>query len=404
MSIEAAPRIGVLIPVFNHGLTVARVIRGARQILPVFVVNDGSSDSTADGVERERVAAEKEGHPVIVVSHPVNRGKAAALKTGFEAALRDGYSHLITLDADGQHAPEELPGFIELCRRHPDALLIGVRDLVKEGAPWARRFSNGLSTFWFRQETGVPLTDTQCGYRCYPLKSIVGLRIRAGRYAYELEVMVKASWAGVPIVAHPVSADYAAPTSRLSHFKPWRDMWQISALHSRLSMQTFCVPALLRKISASGELDRLPRRRRIRTIVGHLLSEHTDTSGRVGAAVGVGLFFGIAPIWGFQMMAAAAAAHRMRLNKAIAVAASNISFPLAAPFILAAGLVLGHWVCTGGWIDFSPSAVRQQITQYAAEWVLGSFLLATIVGVLGGLAFWGMHRVIKAPSAVSPNG
>jgi uncharacterized protein (DUF2062 family) len=383
MSTESAPRIGVLIPVFNHSLTVARVIHGARQFLPVLVVNDGSTDSTAAEVERERAVTGGELRPVTVVSHAANRGKAAALRTGFETALREGFTHVITLDADGQHVPEELPGFINLCERHPESLLIGVRDLVKEGAPWARRFSNGLSTFWFRQETGVPLTDTQCGYRCYPLKQIVGLRIRAGRYAYELEVMVKASWAGIPILAHPVSADYAAPTSRLSHFKPWRDMWQISALHSRLSMQTFCVPALLRKISASGELDRLPRRRRLRTIVGHLLSEHTDSAERVSAAVGVGLFFGIAPIWGFQMMAAAAVAHRMRLNKAIAVAASNISFPLAAPFILAAGLVLGHWVCTGGWIDFSPTAVRQQIPQYAAQWFLGSFLLATIVGCWG---------------------
>ena len=78
----------------------------------------------------------------------------------------------------------------------------------------------------------------------------------------------------------------------------------------------------------------------------HLFSEHTETPGRLAAAVGLGLFCGIAPIWGFQIIMAAALAHKLRLNKAIAVTASNISFPLAAPFILAAGLVLGHYLHT----------------------------------------------------------
>ncbi|MBL9137330.1 MAG: DUF2062 domain-containing protein [Verrucomicrobiales bacterium] len=404
MNTGVTPRMCVLVPVYNHGLTVSRVIRGARKRLPVLVVDDGSTDATGAEVERERTESAAEGMPVWVETHAVNQGKAAALRTGFQAALREGFTHAITLDADGQHAPEELPAFIALCERHPEALIVGVRDLVKERAPWARRFSNGLSTFWFRQETGVPLTDTQCGYRCYPLAAVMGLRVRAVRYAYELEVMVKAAWAGVPILAQPVSSDYAAPTSRLSHFRPGRDMWQISVLHSRLSMQAFCVPALLRRMTATGELDRLPRRRRIRTIVGHLLSEHTDTAERLGVAVGVGLFCGIAPIWGFQMVAAAALAHRLRVNKAIAVASSNISFPLAAPFILAAGLVLGHWVFTGGWIDVSPAAVRTQIPKYAMEWFFGSFLLATIVGTLGGSAVWAMHRWIRQPATIPRNG
>lgn len=398
------PRPCALVPVYNHGLTVAEVVRGARRLLPVLVVNDGSTDATGAELDRARREIEEGGWPVTVETHATNLGKAAALRTGFQAALRQGYTHAITLDADGQHAPGELSGFIELCHRHPGALIIGVRDLVKEGAPWPRRFSNGLSTFWFRQETGVPLTDTQCGYRCYPLCAIAGLRVRADRYAYELEVMVKAAWAGIPILSHPVSADYGAPTSRLSHFKPGRDMWQISVLHSRLSMQAFCVPALLRRLSATGELARLPRHRRLRTIVAHLLSEHTDTAERVGMAVGVGLFCGIAPIWGFQMVAAAALAHRLRLNKAIAVASSNVSFPLAAPFILAAGLILGHWVFTGGWIDVSPAAVRSQIPKYAMEWFFGSFLLAAIVGFLGGAAVWATHRLIRQPATIARNG
>ena len=157
---------------------------------------------------------------------------------------------------------------------------MGVRDLVKANAPRGRRATNDLSTFWFRLQTGVPLTDTQCGFRCYPLRAIARLRVNSQRYAYELEVMVKAAWAGMPLVAQPVTADYAAATSRLSHFHPCRDLARISLLHSRLSTAAFCVPALLRKLSATGELHRLPPGQKLKTIL-RLLRSGADS--RIGA-------------------------------------------------------------------------------------------------------------------------
>jgi uncharacterized protein (DUF2062 family) len=230
--------------------------------------------------------------------------------------------------------------------------------------------------------------DTQCGYRCYPLAALRPLRVTSGRYAYELEIMVKAAWAGVPLVPLAVEADYAAPTSRLSHFRPWRDMAEISWLHSRLSIQAFFVPAVLRRLAAQGVLGDLPRGQRIRTVLRHLFSEHTETPIRLALAVGLGLFCGIAPIWGFQMAAAAALAHKFRLNKAIALTASNVSFAPVAPIILAAGLIVGHFLWTGRWVDFSPAAAARQVPSYLGEWALGSVVLAAVVGTLGaGVAF-----------------
>jgi uncharacterized protein (DUF2062 family) len=383
---EAAPNICVVVPVYNHALTVGRVAREAQAVFPVIAINDGSTDDTS------RVLAEIKD--IVLITLPQNQGKGAALRTGFAEAEKRGFTHAITIDADGQHSTAALPEFADACRRHPEALLVGVRDLHRAGASWSRRFTNNLSTFWFRVETGVPLTDTQCGYRCYPLAAINRLRVRTQRYAYELEVMVKAAWAGIPLLARPVSADYAAPTSRLSHFHPWRDMAQISRLHSRLSMQTFCVPALLRKLSATGQLHHLPRGQRLRTILRHLFSEHTETPAQLAGAVGLGLFCGIAPIWGFQIITAAALAHKLRLNKAIAVTASHVSFPLAAPFILAAGLALGHFLWTGGWIDFHPEAVAKQIPLYFAEWFFGSIVLALLAGAAGMLATFLIARAL----------
>ena len=382
------PRICVVIPVYNHALTLGRVIAGARAFLPVIVVNDGSTDDTA------AVLAQETG--ITLVTLRENQGKADALKSGFARAQELGYTHAITIDADGQHPTTAIPAFGEACRRQPDAFIIGVRELRQAGAPLERRLTNALSTFWFKVETGVPLTDTQCGYRCYPLDAARRLPVKFGRYAYELEVMVLAAWAGIPLVPLPFEVDYAAPTSRLSHFRPLRDFTQISRLHSRLSLVAFCTPPALRRLIAQGALRGAPRGQRLRTVGRHLFTENAQTPGRFAASVGLGFFCGIAPIWGYQMLVAALLAHKLRLNKAIAVTASNISFPLAAPFILAGGLILGHWLRTGQFVEFALESVARQIPLYLWDWIAGSIILAALVGLLGGCATYLIARAVMS--------
>jgi uncharacterized protein (DUF2062 family) len=387
------PRICVVVPVYNHGLTAGEVAARSSEYFPVIAVNDGSTDGTQKALEQVP------GIRLVVFQQ--NQGKAAALRAGFAKALELGYTHAITIDADGQHPVEALQRFAALCRERPDAFIIGVRDLKLAAAPWPRRFSNALSTFWFKFETGATLTDTQCGYRVYPLRELTGLQVRADRYAYELEIMAKAAWAGIPLVPCPVQADYAAPTSRMSHFHPWRDFLRISRLHSRLSMQAFCVPAPLRQLAARGVLQQMPRRHKIRFVLGQLFREHTQTPGRLSGAVGLGLFCGIAPIWGAQMLVAALLAHKLKVNKAVALTASNISFPLAAPFIMAASLVLGHFLWTGTWMDFDARVAARQVPLYIWEWALGSVVLALAAAVLGGLLTFLVARLTwsgKGPS------
>ena len=382
---DLAPRICVVIPVYNHGLTVRQVAGGARRFFPVITVDDGSTDDTPNALDQEP--------GVTVVRLPTNLGKGAALRAGFAKAEELGFTHAITMDADGQHSIDALEAFATLCQQHPNALIIGVRDLKQAGAPRLRRASNDLSTFWFRFETGVRLPDTQCGYRCYPLAAIRPLRVCSGRYAFELEIMVKAAWAGLPLVPCPVVADYAAPTSRLSHFHPWRDMAHVSWLHCRLATQAFCVPATLRKLAALNSFRELSPKQRVLTVLRHLFSEHTDTPGRLAAAVGIGAFCAMAPIWGVQSVAAVALAHRLRVNKAVALAASNLSAPPVAPFVLAAGLVIGHFLHTGQLVRFDRQSTTAQVSLYLAEWFVGSVVLALAVGTLAAFLTWLIGRL-----------
>lgn len=261
----AAPlRFGIVIPVYNHALTVGRVVRGAGAHFPVIAVDDGSTDGTG------RILAAEPG--VTVVTLPFNQGKGAALRAGFARAEALGFTHVITLDADGQLAPEEVPWIAAASRQQPEALIVGVRDLVRERAPRLRRLANRASTIWFRAQTGVPLPDTQCGFRGYPLQLLRGLRAGAERYAYELEVLVRAAWAGVAIVPQAVSADYAAATSRRSHFHPAWDLARIALLQWRLTLLRPAEPARPRLIPKNG-LTMLSGRRLTREEVAKAIEE-----------------------------------------------------------------------------------------------------------------------------------
>lgn len=250
-----SPRHCAVVPVYNHGLTVAQVVRGAARHLPVIAVDDGSTDGTPLAL-----ASLAKEIPFERLSLPTNRGKAGALLAAFERAVDSGYTHAITLDADGQHPVEALPLLAQASVQHPDALIVGVRDLRSAGAPRERRFSNALSNFWFRVETGVPLADTQTGLRCYPLEAVARLRLRTTRYAWELEVLVRAAWAGIPLIERPVAVDYSAPTSRLSHFNPVRDFLRITRLHAWLVLQAAVLPREIRARRAVRPL--IPETRR----------------------------------------------------------------------------------------------------------------------------------------------
>ncbi len=367
----------ILIPCFNHAATVAAVARSAQAHGPVLIVDDGSTQPLP----------ELSGCTLLRLER--NRGKGAALRAGLNKAAELGFTHAITMDSDGQHFAEDLPKFLAAAQAQPDALVVGVRDFHAAGCPTHRRRSNAVSTFWFRVETGVRLGDTQCGFRCYPLALSQRLKTRSGRYAFELEFMVRASWVGAPVVAVPVKCSYADGT-RNSHFRPVKDLAHITIMNIGLVLQSWFVPLAVRTAWSFGE------RNSLRKTVREFFIEHAHEPGKVAGAVGLGLFFGIVPLYGFQMMIAAAAAHRLRLNKAITLLASNISIPPMIPFILFASLLLGHWMFTGQVMELSPKQMTQaNALKYFWQWLAGSMALAVLVSALGTVVTYGIARLVR---------
>lgn len=223
----------VIIPTYNNAGTVADVVSRAQAYCEdVFVVLDGCTDDTLSRLEALPVKPR-----CIVIEQ--NKGKGNALKEGFRQAREAGFAYAITLDADGQHFPEDLPLFLEASRKHPGALIVGNRLGLKDAErSKGSRFANAFSNFWFFLQTFIPLQDTQTGYRLYPLKRIP--KLFSARYEAELALLVFSAWRGIPLVSQGVRVYYPPQEERVSHFRPIADFARITLLNVFL-----CILALI---------------------------------------------------------------------------------------------------------------------------------------------------------------
>lgn len=374
-------RVCALIPVYNHAATLPGVVEAAMLHAPVIVVDDGSTDGAESWL--------KQRNDIQWIKHAENRGKGEALRTGFKLAAEAGYTHAITLDADGQHLPEQIPEFICACKQQPNAVLVGVRDFCAAGAPGDRHMANRVSNFWFWAVTGVRLADTQCGYRCYPLDLVRSIRANVKRYGYELELLVRTAWMDRPLVPVQVGVVYNEQTVKGSHFRPIMDCARIAALNARFLMQAFFVPKPLRALLSTGGLSKESPGLRVAVAFKYVMSEHMQQPPRVGMAVGLGVFCGFAPVWGAQMAVAALLAHALRLNKAVAVLASNVSAPFFIPFVLYLSLGTGHWLMHGSWISFANMSLKADaLLKFLIEYLLGAVAAGIAAGLACGLIAW----------------
>jgi|HubBroStandDraft_5_1064220.scaffolds.fasta_scaffold320739_1 glycosyltransferase involved in cell wall biosynthesis len=201
----------VIVPALDAEATLGKVIddvRGALQA-PVLVVDDGSRDATA------RVAR---AHGAILVAHERNRGKGAALRSALREAAGRGFDVAVSVDADGQH-PAASARVVLDASDDPRALVLGVRDLARDGAPRSNRFGNAVSNFFLSRFASRSMRDTQCGLRRYPIAATLALGARADGFAFEGEIILRALAAGLPLVEVPIGVLYPVASRQPSHFR-----------------------------------------------------------------------------------------------------------------------------------------------------------------------------------------
>lgn len=204
-------KILILIPAYNEGELVAPVVRGAQTHLPVLVVDDGSTDDTA--------AFAREAGADVFLQQP-NQGKGAALLAGFAIALEQGYQAVITLDADGQHDPAEIPAFIAAFQNQHADLVIGQRDFSQ--MPPVRRFANTVGTALFSRALGQPVPDNQSGYRLISRRLMESLmKARERGFEFEVEMIVACVQEGFILTWVPIRTIYGGEKS---HINPLRHL------------------------------------------------------------------------------------------------------------------------------------------------------------------------------------
>jgi len=220
-------RFAFIIPVYNHAATMAQVVKDAQALhFPVFVVDDGSTDNTYDQI--------KEIAGIQILRHQQNQGKGAAIMTGFAAASAVA-DWAITVDADGQHYPEDAMSLIKAIPKKTRAIVVGARaDMTGVHVPWTSSFGRKFSNFWVRTSGGPAISDSQSGMRIYPLPEALTLGTKARRFQFEVEILVQAKRKGLLVIEAPVRVNYNPNGARISHFRPFVDFMRNSSTFTRL--------------------------------------------------------------------------------------------------------------------------------------------------------------------------
>jgi len=360
----------VLVPTFNNALKLRAVLDDILHYThSVLVINDGSTDNTLQILAN---------YPEIkVVSLPKNVGKGSALLTGMREAEVMGYEAAISMDSDGQHLAKDLEAFLNKLEEKPNGLFIGARNMQADGIPGGSSFGHRFSNFWYKVETGKTLPDTQSGYRLYPVKEINKRRFFTSRYEFEIESLVRLDWASIPVDWVPIDVLY--PEDRITHFRKFWDFFRISLLNTVLVLIAlfWIKPRDLYRRIQGGQMKQIIQEQILRT---------QDSNTKMALAIGFGVFMGIFPVWGFQMLIAVFLAALFKLNKAIVLVAANISIPPVIPVILylsyvTGGLILGQSVR----IDFSPQFNFESFGNNLLQYYLGAVVFSVIAGLFATL-------------------
>lgn len=233
-------RFAIIIPVYNHAQSIENVIKKSLMLdMPVFVVNDGSTDSIFEKIINF--------NSIYPLHHNENRGKGAAITTGFVEAAKVA-DWAITIDADGQHNPEDSLKMIQAIPESERPIVLGMREgMMGKDVPWTSRFGRKFSNFWVLLSGGPKINDSQCGFRIYPLPEVLDLKVIAKRFQFEVEILVKAGWKKISVIEAPISVSYAPRAERISHFRPFIDFLRNFGTFARLIIQRMMIPSFIRK-------------------------------------------------------------------------------------------------------------------------------------------------------------
>ncbi|BCS88448.1 DUF2062 domain-containing protein [Pseudodesulfovibrio sediminis] len=371
----------IVIPVYNHGATLRQVVKDCLAIHPeVLVVDDGCTDGGIETIQ---------DLPVEVIRHTANAGKGEAILTAVVEAKRLGKSHIITMDADGQHYASDIPAFLEKIRNNPRAVAVGARLFTGPNIPKSSRFGRAFSNFWLRVQTGCKISDVQCGFRAYPVVIFDAIKLYERKFAFEVEVLVKAAWAGYPLENVNISVHYPDPAKRISHFNFLKDNVDISLLNTRLTARSFLpLPHRQYTEDTEGKVSAIHPMKSLR-----LLLKKEKTPSALAMAAGLGMLLGALPLIAMHSISIIFILGYLKLNKITGLAVSQLCMP---PFVPALCIEAGYFMRHGHFLtEISMQTLGYEIFDRLFEYVLGSLVIAPLLAVIMGLLVYMLAWIVK---------
>lgn len=377
-------KIVCIIPHYNHSKTVIEVAAGAKRHLDdVRVFDDGSSELPAD------FEAELAKLKVKLLRHERNQGKGAVIRHAGKILADEGADSMIIMDADGQHDPDDLPRFIEAVQADPDAFVIGCRDFEHaQNVPESSKFGRKFSNFWCKLETGYSCSDTQSGFRAYPVRAFRELRFFCSRYNFETEVFVKLLWSGFHPVELPIGVTY---DKRITHFKQGKDNFLLSMLHASLITRRL-LPIPYKRLVKKPSVNYWKLLAHPVCFIRMLLAENADPAG-LAASAAIGTFLAVLPLVGVHMAVILYCCIRLKLNKVMALAIQNLFMPPLSPFLC---IELGYFLRHGRWwTEFTLQTCLAEMHHRLLEWLLGSLVLAPLFAAVAWFIVYSIAAIIQ---------
>ena len=365
-------QIWCVIPVYNNGETIKAVADGCREYIEhVLIVDDGSTD-----IDIESLFTNSD---ITVISHAHNIGKGEALKTGLNYLREHDATHMITIDADAQHIPKDILRFIAEIEIHPTDIIIGCRDFTKDNIPASSKFGRRFSNLWLRIETGRTCSDTQSGFRAYPVSLISQLKLHGNKYDFEVEILARAIWAGLNLHEIDIDVHYSPPEERISHFDKLWDNVRISLMHTRLVARLLLPLPHKRLVPRTNEKLNISLLKHPIKLLKTLLQNEDASPMGLAAAAGIGTFLAVLPLIACHTIVIIYVATRLHLNKIMAIAIQNLYAPPLVPFLC---IWLGYFIRNGESLtNFDLTAFSEVWKLFLFDWLIGSLILAPILAI-----------------------
>ncbi len=374
-----------VIPTFNNQNTIQEIALACRQHLThVLIVDDGSTQTDLAELFRST--------DITVLKHAKNLGKGRAIRTALDYILKRGARFMITIDADGQHYPQDIEKFIAALADNQTAIIIGCRDFKQSSIPGKSQFGRSFSNFWIRLETGRVVEDSQSGFRAYPVQYLSKIKTSGNYYDFETEILTRGSWAGLQIKEVPINVYYPQADLRVSSFRPVIDNLRISLMHLRLlgrRLLPLPYPKVTSPEKTAKPLNFLAHPVKL---LNDLLKENATPLGlAISAAVGV--ILGALPLLSVHMLTILYVTNRLHLNKIMALSIQNVCMP---PFVPIACIELGHFMLYRKWLtDITWESTLGSLPARVWEWLLGSLIIAPLLGVIAGLIVYFSALIIQ---------